>query len=155
MAAPLMLGSSRIIARSLSSAWSERRCIRSTREWSWQIWKSSLRYIVNLSFRGLTTLEFGEVEREYLQLTRDLDIARKQYENVRSQWMGMRRKGAFSDEELYETYEELRSPSLAYEPAFPKRCIVSECFKPPQLLEVTDPAVSEHFAQQLREPGIG
>jgi uncharacterized protein involved in exopolysaccharide biosynthesis len=64
-----------------------------------------------------------EVERRYLQLTRDLDIARKQYESIRSQWMSMRRRGTFSDEELYETYEELRSPGLAFEPAFPKRSL--------------------------------
>ena len=62
-----------------------------------------------------------DVERRYLALTRDLGLARKQYEDSKSRLMSVQRAGVLEEEELAERYIVTRYPSLPYEPAFPNR----------------------------------
>ena len=62
-----------------------------------------------------------DVERQYLALTRDLGLARKQYEDSKSRLMSVQRAGILEEEELSERYIVTRYPSLPYEPAFPNR----------------------------------
>jgi uncharacterized protein involved in exopolysaccharide biosynthesis len=64
-----------------------------------------------------------EVEREYLELTRDLGLARKQYEDLRTRQMSVQRAGTLEEDELTERYVVTRSPSLAFTPAFPNRAL--------------------------------
>lgn len=65
-----------------------------------------------------------EVERRYLELTRDLDIARQQYEDTMSRRMAVDRAGALEASELAERYVLTRAPSLPYKPAFPNRPLI-------------------------------
>jgi len=62
-----------------------------------------------------------DIERRYLALTRDLGLARKQYEDSKSRLMSVQRAGVLEEEELAERYIVTRYPSLPYEPAFPNR----------------------------------
>jgi uncharacterized protein involved in exopolysaccharide biosynthesis len=62
-----------------------------------------------------------EVEREYLELTRDLGLARKQYEDIRSRQMSVERAGTLDEVELSERYVIARSPFATFVPAFPNR----------------------------------
>jgi tetrahydromethanopterin S-methyltransferase subunit B len=62
-----------------------------------------------------------EVERRYLELTRDLGLARKQYEDSKSRLMSVQRAGVLEDEELAERYVVARFPSIPYKPSFPNR----------------------------------
>ena len=62
-----------------------------------------------------------EVERRYLELTRDLDLARQQYNESKSRLMSVRRAGVLEEEELAERYVVTHYPSLPYKPAFPNR----------------------------------
>ena len=64
-----------------------------------------------------------EVEREWLELTRDLGLARNQYEDIRTRQMSVQRAGVLEDEELTERYVVARRPSLTYTPAFPNRAL--------------------------------
>ena len=64
-----------------------------------------------------------EVEREWLELTRDLGLARNQYEDIRTRQMSVQRAGVLEDEELTERYVIARQPSLTYKPAFPNRAL--------------------------------
>jgi uncharacterized protein involved in exopolysaccharide biosynthesis len=65
-----------------------------------------------------------EVERRYLELTRDLDIARQQYEDTMSRRMAVDRAGALEASELAERYVLTRAPSMPYKPAFPNRPLI-------------------------------
>lgn len=65
-----------------------------------------------------------EVERRYLELTRDLDIARQQYEDTMSRRMAVDRAGALEASELAERYVLTRAPSLPFKPAFPNRPLI-------------------------------
>ena len=65
-----------------------------------------------------------EVEREYLELTRDLGLARDQYEDTMSRLMAVQRAGVLEEEELSERYVVTRMPSLSYTPAFPNRPLI-------------------------------
>jgi uncharacterized protein involved in exopolysaccharide biosynthesis len=71
-----------------------------------------------------------EVERQYLELTRDLDLARQQYEDTKSRQMAAERAGILEEEELSERYVVTRTPGTPFEPAFPNRVlfIVIGCF---------------------------
>ena len=62
-----------------------------------------------------------EVERQYLELTRDLDLARQQYRDIKSREMAVERAGVLEEEELSERYVVTQKPGLPYEPAFPNR----------------------------------
>ncbi len=62
-----------------------------------------------------------EVERRYLELTRDLGLARDQYEDSKSRLMSVQRAGNLEEDELAERYVVTRYPSLPYKPAFPNR----------------------------------
>ena len=62
-----------------------------------------------------------EVERRYLELTRDLGLARDQYEDSKSRLMSVQRAGNLQEDELAERYVVTRYPSLPYDPAFPNR----------------------------------
>ena len=64
-----------------------------------------------------------EVEREWLELTRDLGLARNQYEDIRTRQMSVQRAGVLEEEELSERYVVARRPSLTYTPAFPNRSL--------------------------------
>ena len=64
-----------------------------------------------------------EVEREWLELTRDLGLARNQYEDIRTRQMSVQRAGVLEEEELSERYVVARRPSLTYTPAFPNRAL--------------------------------
>lgn len=64
-----------------------------------------------------------EVEREWLELTRDLGLARNQYEDIRTRQMSVQRAGVLEEEELSERYVVTRRPSLTYTPAFPNRSL--------------------------------
>jgi len=65
-----------------------------------------------------------EVERRYLELTRDLDIARNQYEDTMARRMAVERAGALEASELAERYVLTRAPSLPFKPAFPNRPLI-------------------------------
>ena len=65
-----------------------------------------------------------EVERAYLELTRDLGLARKQYEDTMSRLMAVERAGLLEEEELSERYVVTRLPSLSYSPAYPNRPLI-------------------------------
>lgn len=65
-----------------------------------------------------------EVERQYMELTRDLDIARKQYTDTMARRMAVERAGALEASELAERYVLTRAPSLPYKPAFPNRPLI-------------------------------
>ena len=65
-----------------------------------------------------------EVERRYLELTRDLDIARSQYQDTMSRRMAIERAGALEDSEIAERYVLTRAPSMPYKPAFPNRPLI-------------------------------
>jgi uncharacterized protein involved in exopolysaccharide biosynthesis len=65
-----------------------------------------------------------EVERQYMELTRDLDIARKQYTDTMARRMAVERAGALEASELAERYVLTRAPSLPFEPAFPNRPLI-------------------------------
>ena len=65
-----------------------------------------------------------EVERRYLELTRDLDIARSQYEDTMARRMAVERAGALEDSEIAERYVLTRAPSMPYKPAFPNRPLI-------------------------------
>ena len=65
-----------------------------------------------------------EVERRYLELTRDLGLARKQYEDTMSRLMAVERAGILEEEELSERYVVTRMPSLSYIPAYPNRPLI-------------------------------
>jgi len=65
-----------------------------------------------------------EVERRYLELTRDLDIARRQYEDTMSRRMAVDRAGALEASDLAERYVLTRAPSMPYKPAFPNRPLI-------------------------------
>lgn len=62
-----------------------------------------------------------EVERRYLELTRDLGLARNQYEDSKSRLMSVQRAGNLQEDELAERYVVTRYPSLPFDPAFPNR----------------------------------
>jgi len=62
-----------------------------------------------------------EVERQYLELTRDLDLARQQYQDIKSRQMAAERAGVLEQEELSERYVVTQTPGLPFQPAFPKR----------------------------------
>jgi len=65
-----------------------------------------------------------EVERRYLELTRDLDIARQQYEDTMARRMAVERAGALEASEIAERYVLTRAPSMPYKPAFPNRPLI-------------------------------
>jgi uncharacterized protein involved in exopolysaccharide biosynthesis len=65
-----------------------------------------------------------EVERRYLELTRDLDIARQQYEDTMARRMAVERAGALEESEIAERYVLTRAPSMPYKPAFPNRPLI-------------------------------
>ncbi len=65
-----------------------------------------------------------EVERQYMELTRDLDIARRQYDDTMARRMAVDRAGALEASELAERYVLTRAPSLPYAPAFPNRPLI-------------------------------
>ena len=65
-----------------------------------------------------------EVEREYLNLTRDLGLARKQYEETKTRQMTVERAGVLQEEDLSERYVITSYPSLSYDPAFPNRPLI-------------------------------
>ena len=65
-----------------------------------------------------------EVERRYLELSRDLDIARQQYEDTMGRRMAVERAGALEASELAERYVLTRAPSLPFKPAFPNRPLI-------------------------------
>lgn len=65
-----------------------------------------------------------EVERKYLELTRDLGLARQQYEDTMSRLMAVQRAGILEEEELSERYVVTRMPSLTYTPAYPNRPLI-------------------------------
>lgn len=65
-----------------------------------------------------------EVERQYMELTRDLDIARQQYTDTMARRMAVERAGALEASELAERYVLTRAPSLPYQPAFPNRPLI-------------------------------
>lgn len=62
-----------------------------------------------------------EVERRYLELSRDLGLARQQYEDTKSRQMSVQRAGALEGEDLFERYVTTSRPSLPYAPAYPNR----------------------------------
>jgi uncharacterized protein involved in exopolysaccharide biosynthesis len=62
-----------------------------------------------------------EVERRYLEITRDLNLARQQYEDTRSRQMDVERAGVLEEEELAERYVVTRMPYMPSRPAFPNR----------------------------------
>ena len=65
-----------------------------------------------------------EVERRYLELSRDLDIARQQYEDTMGRRMAVERAGALEASELAERYVLTRAPSMPHKPAFPNRPLI-------------------------------
>lgn len=65
-----------------------------------------------------------EVERQFMELTRDLDIARSQYTDTMARRMAVERAGALEESELAERYVLTRAPSLPYRPAFPNRPLI-------------------------------
>ena len=65
-----------------------------------------------------------EVERQLMELTRDLDIARQQYTDTMARLMAIERAGALEESELAERYVLTRAPSLPYKPAFPNRPLI-------------------------------
>ncbi len=65
-----------------------------------------------------------EVERQYMELTRDLDIARQQYTDTMARRMAVERAGALEASELAERYVLTRAPSLPFKPAFPNRPLI-------------------------------
>ncbi len=65
-----------------------------------------------------------EVERQYMELTRDLDIARQQYTDTMSRRMAVERAGALEASELAERYVLTRAPGLPYKPSFPNRPLI-------------------------------
>lgn len=65
-----------------------------------------------------------EVERRYLELSRDLEIARKQYEDTMARRMAVTRAGALEASDLAERYVLTRSPSFPEEPSFPNRPLI-------------------------------
>jgi uncharacterized protein involved in exopolysaccharide biosynthesis len=65
-----------------------------------------------------------EVERQYMELFRDLDIARQQYTDTMARRMAVERAGALEASELAERYVLTRAPSLPYRPAFPNRPLI-------------------------------
>lgn len=62
-----------------------------------------------------------EVERQFLQLTRDLELARQQYQDIKAREMAVERAGTLEQEELSERYVVSQRPGLPYQPAFPNR----------------------------------
>ncbi len=64
-----------------------------------------------------------EVEREYLELTRDLGMARDQYQSTTERLMGLERDRVRWEEELFERYEVQYYPTVSYKPAFPNRML--------------------------------
>jgi len=62
-----------------------------------------------------------EVERQYLELTRDLDLARQQYQDVKARQMAAERAGVLEEEELSQRYVVTQTPRLPFGPAFPNR----------------------------------
>ncbi len=65
-----------------------------------------------------------EVERRYLELSRDLTIARNQYEDTMSRRMAIERAETFEELELSERYVVTRLPRASYTPAFPNRPLI-------------------------------
>lgn len=65
-----------------------------------------------------------EVERRYLELSRDMTIARQQYEDTIARRMAVDRAGALEASELAERYVLTRRPSLPYKAAFPNRPLI-------------------------------
>lgn len=65
-----------------------------------------------------------EVERRYLELTRDLNIARQQYEDTIARRIAVERAGGLYESNLAERYEVTRQASLPYAPAFPNRPLI-------------------------------
>ena len=65
-----------------------------------------------------------EVERRYLELTRDLTIARQQYEDTIARRMAVERAGSLEESDLAERYVLTKAPSMPYEPAFPNRPLI-------------------------------
>ncbi len=65
-----------------------------------------------------------EVERRYLELTRDLNIARQQYEDTIARRIAVERAGGLYESNLAERYEVTRQPSLPFAPAFPNRPLI-------------------------------
>ena len=62
-----------------------------------------------------------EVERQFLQLTRDLELARQQYKDIKARQMAVERAGVLEQEELSERYVVTQRPGLPFKPAFPNR----------------------------------
>lgn len=62
-----------------------------------------------------------EVERRYLEITRDLSVARQQYEETIFRQMAIQRAGALEEEELADRYVITDIPSLPFTPAYPNR----------------------------------
>mgnify|MGYP001816945251 FL=1 len=65
-----------------------------------------------------------EVERRYLELTRDLEIARQQYEDTMARRMAVERAGALEASDVAERYVMTRAPGLPLKPAFPNRPLI-------------------------------
>ncbi len=65
-----------------------------------------------------------EVERRYLELSRDLTIAREQYEDTMTRQLAVRRAGALEKVELSERYVVTKIPSVSYTPDFPNRPLI-------------------------------
>ena len=65
-----------------------------------------------------------EVERRYLELTRDLEIARQQYEDTMARRMAVERAGALEASDVAERYVVTRAPGLPLKPAFPNRPLI-------------------------------
>ena len=65
-----------------------------------------------------------EVEREFLDLTRDLGLARNQYEEIKTRQMTVERAGVLQEEDLSERYVVTNYPGLSYTPASPNRPLI-------------------------------
>jgi len=65
-----------------------------------------------------------EVEREYLDLTRDLGLARNQYEEIKTRQMTVERAGVLEEEQISERYVVTAYPSLSFTPAYPNRPLI-------------------------------
>ena len=92
-----------------------------------------------------------EVEREYLDLTRDLGLARKQYEEIKTRQMTVERAGVLQEEDLSERYVITSYPGLSHIPAFPNRpLIISVGIFLALTLGITTGIVAEAFDGTIR-----
>jgi uncharacterized protein involved in exopolysaccharide biosynthesis len=65
-----------------------------------------------------------EVERRYLELFRDLEIARQQYEDTMERRLAIERAGALEASDIAERFVVTRAPTLPYDAAFPNRPLI-------------------------------